>query len=157
MSTLPELVSWDTLTVLNGLCLLLVYMKSLPAPPGVIRVSSLMKPKIIISIIGNLGTWGIIPHPGKRSGATTAITLQQVSMPDYVKRAPRPFLVSGGYSDNVDRWIPLIHSVAVNRLLGYHHRVAMTNRPKHDPTPESNETIYKFFEWFLKRKTPKED
>ena len=86
MSTLPELVSWDTLTVLNGLCLLLVYMKSLPAPPGVIRVSSLMKPKIIISIIGNLGTWGIIPHPGKRSGATTAITLQQVSMPGYVKR-----------------------------------------------------------------------
>ena len=71
--------------------------------------------------------------------------------------APRPFLVSGGYSDNVDRWIPLNHSVAVNRLLGYHHRVAMTNRPKHDPTPESNETIYKFFEWFLKRKTPKED
>jgi hypothetical protein len=41
--------------------------------------------------------------------------------------------------------------------MGYHHRVAMTNRPKHDPTPESNETIYKFFEWFLKRKTPKED
>jgi hypothetical protein len=45
-----------------------------------------MKPKIIISIIGNLGTWGIILHPGKKSGATTAITLQQVSMPDYVKR-----------------------------------------------------------------------
>ena len=87
-------------------------------------------------------------------------------MPDYVKRghdlhelhsllAPRPFLVSGGYSDNVDRWIPLNHSVAVNRLLGYHHRVAMTNRPKHDPTPESNETIYKFFEWFLKEKRQK--
>ncbi len=33
----------------------------------------------------NLGTWGIIPTL-KKIGATTAITLQQVSMPDYVKR-----------------------------------------------------------------------
>jgi hypothetical protein len=30
------------------------------------------------------------------------------------------------------------------------HRVGMSNRPKHDPTEESNELIYRFFEHFLK-------
>lgn len=64
--------------------------------------------------------------------------------------APRPFLVSGGSSDPVERWIPLNHTIAVNKLLGYENRVAMTNRPKHDPNPESNEVIYSFFEYFLK-------
>jgi hypothetical protein len=64
--------------------------------------------------------------------------------------APRPFLVSGGSSDTVDRWIPLNHSIAVNKLLGYTHRVAMSNRPDHNPNPESNEIVYSFFEWFLK-------
>jgi dienelactone hydrolase len=64
--------------------------------------------------------------------------------------APRPFLVSGGSEDPVERWIPLNHTVAVNRLLGYSDRVAMTNRPSHAPTPESNEQMYLFFEHFLK-------
>ena len=63
--------------------------------------------------------------------------------------APRPFLVSGGSGDPVERWIPLNHSIAVNRLLGYQNRVAMSNRPKHSPTLESNEIVYSFFEWFL--------
>jgi len=63
--------------------------------------------------------------------------------------APRPFLVSGGSSDPVERWIPLNHSISVNRLLGYHNRVAMSNRPNHSPTLESNEIVYSFFEWFL--------
>ena len=31
--------------------------------------------------------------------------------------------------------------VAVNRLLGYENRVGMTNRPGHNPTPESNELL----------------
>lgn len=65
--------------------------------------------------------------------------------------APRPFLVSGGSEDPVERWIPLNHSVAVNKLLGYENRVAMTNRPTHAPTLESNEVIYNFFEHFLKK------
>jgi hypothetical protein len=65
--------------------------------------------------------------------------------------APRPFLVSGGSEDPPERWKALNHTRAVNRLLGYRDRVAMTNRPGHDPTPESNEQLCLFFEHFLKR------
>lgn len=64
--------------------------------------------------------------------------------------APRPFLVSGGSEDTPHRWQALNHTVAVNRLLGFENRVAMTNRPKHPPTSQSNEQIYLFFEHFLK-------
>ena len=64
--------------------------------------------------------------------------------------APRPFLVSGGSEDPPERWKALNHSIAVNRLLGRENRVAMTNRPAHSPTEESNEQIYLFFEHFLK-------
>lgn len=64
--------------------------------------------------------------------------------------APRPFLVSGGSEDPPERWKALNHTVAVNRLLGHENRVAMTNRPTHSPTEESNEQIYRFFEWALK-------
>ena len=60
--------------------------------------------------------------------------------------APRPFLVSGGSEDPPERWKALNHAIAVNRLLGYTNRVAMTNRPHHTPTPESNEQIYRFFQ-----------
>ena len=64
--------------------------------------------------------------------------------------APRPFLVSGGSEDPPHRWQPLNHAIGVNDLLGYKNRVAMTNREKHEPTPESNEQIVLFFEYFLK-------
>ncbi len=64
--------------------------------------------------------------------------------------APRPFLVSGGSSDPIERWIPLNHAVAVNELLGYDHRVAMSNRPDHAPNKKSNQIAYAFFEYFLK-------
>lgn len=64
--------------------------------------------------------------------------------------APRPFLVSGGSSDPLERWIPLNHTISINKLLGYTHRVAMTNRLEHSPNEKSNEEIYSFFEWFLK-------
>ena len=63
--------------------------------------------------------------------------------------APRPFLVSGGSSDPPERWKALNHSVAVNQLLGYTNRVAMTNRPDHSPDEESNEVIYQFFIYHL--------
>ena len=64
--------------------------------------------------------------------------------------APRPFLVSGGSEDPVKRWVPLNQSIAVNRLLGYKNRVAMTNRPDHAPNAESNEAAFLFLEHFLK-------
>lgn len=63
--------------------------------------------------------------------------------------APRPFLVSGGSEDGVARWKSLQHALEVNRLLGFSDRVGMTNRSAHDPTVESNETIYRFFESVL--------
>jgi hypothetical protein len=64
--------------------------------------------------------------------------------------APRPFLVSGGSEDPPERWRALNHAVAVNRLLGQADRVAMTNRPGHDPTVESNEQACRFLEHVLK-------
>ena len=70
----------------------------------------------------------------------------------HVLMAPRPFLVSGGAEDPPERWKALNHAIAVNRLLGYENRVAMTNRKTHTPTEESNEQIYLFFEHFLKKK-----
>lgn len=63
--------------------------------------------------------------------------------------APRPFLVSGGSEDPPERWRALNHAVAVNQLLGFTNRVGMSNRPTHDPTPESNAQLVAFFEHFL--------
>jgi len=63
--------------------------------------------------------------------------------------APRPFLVSGGAEDRPERWTALNHTIAVNKLLGHKNRIAMSNRKGHSPTPESNEQIYAFFEFFL--------
>jgi hypothetical protein len=63
--------------------------------------------------------------------------------------APRPFLVSGGAEDPPSRWRGLNHAIAVNTLLGYTNRVAMTNRDGHTPTESSNAQLYAFFEYFL--------
>jgi pimeloyl-ACP methyl ester carboxylesterase len=63
--------------------------------------------------------------------------------------APRPFLVSGGAEDPPSRWIALNHAVAVNRLLGFTNRVALTSRKGHTPTEESNAQLYAFFQRFL--------
>lgn len=69
----------------------------------------------------------------------------------HVLMAPRPFLVSGGSEDPPARWQALGHSLEVNKLLGHTNRVAMTNRPAHDPSPESNEQLALFLEYFLKQ------
>jgi len=51
----------------------------------------------------------------------------------------------GGYT-------PFILEVPADAVRwGAENRVAMTNRPTHSPTPESNEALYRFFEWALKR------
>jgi hypothetical protein len=63
--------------------------------------------------------------------------------------APRPFLVSGGAEDPPARWQALNHLVALNQLLGYTNRVAMTSRPEPSPNEESNAQLYAFFESFL--------
>jgi len=63
--------------------------------------------------------------------------------------APRPFFVSGGSEDTPSRWRALNHTVAVNRLLGYDNRVGMANREGHSVTPEANEQICLFFQYFL--------
>lgn len=76
---------------------------------------------------------------------------QNIDLTDlHALMAPRPFLVSGGSEDPPHRWRALNHTIAVNDLLGYENRVAMTNRPKHSPNEESNQQIYLFFEYFLK-------
>lgn len=49
-----------------------------------------------------------------------------------------------------ERWIPLNHSIQVNRLLDYMDGVAMTNRAEHSPNNESNEQAFLFLEYFLK-------
>ena len=66
--------------------------------------------------------------------------------------APRPLLVSGGTADRPERWAALNHLIALNNMLGFKNRVAMTNRDTHAPNEESNQQIYDFFEWWLKEK-----
>lgn len=104
---------------------------------------------------------GYHPRPWRKRGLPTADNPMKGLYPELLKKghdlhelhalmAPRPFLVSGGSEDPIQQWIPLNHTIAVNRLLGYENRVAMTNRPEHSPNEESNEVIYLFFEHFLK-------
>ncbi len=71
--------------------------------------------------------------------------------------APRPFLVSAGSEDPPERWLVLNHLVQLNRVLGFTNRVAMTQRPSHTPTPESNAQLCAFFVYFLgtENKAPK--
>ncbi|MGK9125759.1 S9 family peptidase [Olivibacter sp. SA151] len=63
---------------------------------------------------------------------------------------PRPFLVLGGAEDPPDRWHTLNRIIALNHRFGYDNRVAMHNRPTHEPNNEANEIAYLFFEYFLK-------
>jgi hypothetical protein len=64
--------------------------------------------------------------------------------------APRPILLSGGSEDRPHHWRAFNHLIAVNALLGYERRAAMTTRDGHRPTPEAVAVIYAFFEHFLK-------
>jgi dienelactone hydrolase len=64
--------------------------------------------------------------------------------------APRPVLVSGGTEDPPSNWQALNHLVAVNKLLGFAQRVALTARPTHVPTPAALEIELAFLEYWLK-------
>lgn len=94
---------------------------------------------------------GIISGANPARGLYPKLIDRGVDLTDlHALMAPRPFLVSGGSEDPPERWVALNHTIAVNQLLGYKNRVAMTNRPTHDPTETSNEQIYQFFEYFLR-------
>lgn len=94
---------------------------------------------------------GVITKESPRTGAYKRLVEGGHDLHElHALMAPRPFLVSGGSEDPPDRWRALNHAVAVNRLLGFEGRVAMTNRAGHDPTAESNEQIYQFLEHVLK-------
>ena len=94
---------------------------------------------------------GLVRADSPRTGAYKALIEQGHDLVEFqALMAPRPFLVSGGAEDPPKRWVPLNHLRAVNALLGHDDRVAMTNREKHDPNPESNEVIYRFFDHWLK-------
>jgi hypothetical protein len=98
---------------------------------------------------------GLITPDNPRTGAYRALVAQGRDVHElHALMAPRPFLVSGGAVDPPAQWRALNHAVAVNRLLGYTDRVAMTNRATHAPTPESNEQIYRFLEQHLKDAKP---
>ena len=94
---------------------------------------------------------GVITTASPRTGAYRRLVEGGHDLHElHALMAPRPFLVLGGSEDPPERWRALNHAVAVNKLLGFEGRVAMTNRPGHDPTAESNEQIYRFLEHVLK-------
>lgn len=94
---------------------------------------------------------GVITSDNPRTGAYRQLVEQGHDLHElHALMAPRPFLVSGGAFDPPRQWIALNHTIAVNDLLGCKDRVAMTSRSSHEPTAESNEQMYRFFERFLK-------
>lgn len=94
---------------------------------------------------------GLIRADSPRTGAYKTLIERGHDLVEFqALMAPRPFLVSGGAEDPAKRWVPLNHIIQVNHLLGQKHGVAMTNRPDHSPTPESNEHVYRFLEWALR-------
>jgi hypothetical protein len=93
---------------------------------------------------------GLITAANGRTGAYRVLRAEGRDLHElHALMAPRPFLVSGGSEDGPARWGALLHAVAVNRFLGRENRVAMTNRPAHSPTAESNEQAFRFLEHFL--------
>jgi dienelactone hydrolase len=99
----------------------------------------------------NAGPFRKLPTEGQsRTGAYKALVDGGHDLVElHALMAPRPFLVSGGTADLPERWPALNHAIAVNKLLGYEHRVAMTSRDGHSPTGEANEQVYRLFEWWL--------
>lgn len=94
---------------------------------------------------------GLVTQENPRTGAYRRLIAEGRDLHElHALMAPRPFLVSGGAQDMPEHWIALNHTIAVNNLLGFKDRVAMTNRQGHNPTTESNQQMYRFFECFLR-------
>jgi dienelactone hydrolase len=106
----------------------------------------------------NAGPFRNLPSEGQpRTGAYKALVEGGHDLLElHALMAPRPFLVSGGTADLPERWPALNHAVAVNQLLGVDHRVALTARDGHTPTEQSNEEVYRFFEWCLQEVSHRE-
>lgn len=102
----------------------------------------------------NAGPFRKLPSEGQaRTGAYKTLVEGGHDLVElHALMAPRPFLVSGGTADLPERWPALNHAIAVNRMLGHENRVAMTNRATHGPSEADNEQVYKFFEWWLKKR-----
>jgi dienelactone hydrolase len=95
---------------------------------------------------------GLVRADSPRTGAYKTLIEGGYDLVEFQSlMAPRPFLVSGGEEDPPKRWVPLNHIIQLNVLLGQKQGVSMTNRPTHSPTPESNEHVYRFLEWALKK------
>lgn len=105
---------------------------------------------------------GYTPKPWRKRSLISAENPARGLYPQLVKEgfdlhelhalmAPRPFLVSGGAEDTPAQWMALNHTIAVNRLLGYSRRVAMTNRAEHSPNAHSNEQAFQFLIYCLKK------
>ncbi len=93
---------------------------------------------------------GSITPDNPAKGLYPELTAKGFDLTDlHALMAPRPFMVSGGSEDPPERWKALNHSIAVNKLLGFDNRVAMTNRVVHSPDEVSNEQVYRFFMHFL--------
>ena len=100
---------------------------------------------------GRIRARGLVTEANPRSGAYRELRAAGRDLHElHALMAPRPFLVSGGSEDPPARWEALNHAVVVNRLLGHMDRVAMTNRPAHSPTAESNAQAFRFLEHFLR-------
>lgn len=93
---------------------------------------------------------GVITAANPRTGAYARLVAAGRDLTEVLALvAPRPFLVSGGAEDPPHRWQALNRVNEVYHALGATNRIAMSNRPLHDPTEESNAQIYEFFERFL--------
>jgi hypothetical protein len=96
---------------------------------------------------------GLVRDDSPRTGAYKTLIEKSHDLHElHSLMSPRPFMVSGGEEDLPSRWTVLNHTIAVNKVLGVEHRVSMANRETHDPTEESNEQIYRFFDYWLNRK-----
>lgn len=94
---------------------------------------------------------GIPDHQNSRTGAYAQLVADGRDLVDlHALICPRPFLVSGGSEDPVERWVALNHARTVNQILGQKKpRIAMTNRQEHSPDEFSNKVLRSFFVQFL--------
>lgn len=94
---------------------------------------------------------GVPSETNPRTGLYKRMTEAHEDLVDlHALMAPRPVLVSGGTEDPPRNWQPLQHLLAVNKLLGYEDRVAMTARKTHVPTAEALQVELAFLEYWLK-------